>query len=414
MEIGQGIELVKTGIAVLMGVVVIVMAMALTISQSTVAAVASGQCGNAVTGARDYFSQDFILVDTATGRFKATNDGWQQIPVPDGTAVEVGSGGSLYVYDEFSSQIHQSLDGGATWSLTGVFTYTENSASDLFFASPVTSTIFMGVGYPVFPPPGLSGPYTGTYKSTDGGLTWREVITGGGADAMAFSPDFAQDGTAFVGIYSSIGKTTDWGETWTSTGSANLPTNALLKSNQPGSPNLPFIPPLLVISPQFSQDQTLFQIERGIFKSVDGGASWSYLDPPGYYPASVAISPDYIHDQTLLFADSSEPGNLFITHNGGQSWHSLNFPYTPNNTGLRLSGPYQPWPALPVVEPAGPYRVYLPLVMNSGSRSLELWAIGYDTAHVYHLMRSRDDGNAWEEVCVFEATHWSYLPVVSR
>ena len=403
----------KVSVTVAMVIVTIVSITVFWFNQSAIAIVTPEQCGNAITGARDYFSQDLILVDAATGRFKATNDGWQKISVPTGSAVEVGSGGSLYTYDKNSSQLHQSLDGGATWSLTGVFTYTEASVSDPLFASPVTNTIFMGVRYPVFPPPGLSGPYTGTYKSTDGGLTWREVITGSGAGAMAFSPDFAQDGTAFVDIYA-VWKTTDWGETWTPTGSTHLLANALLRTNRPDSPNIPFIQPLLVISPQFSQDQTLFQIGTGIFKSVDGGASWSYSDPPGYYPASAAISSDYIHDQTILFADSSGPDNLFITHDGGQSWHNLNFLYTPNNTGVRLSGPYQPWPTSPATVPTGTYQIYLPMMVNLDSHDLELWATGYDSNHIYHLMQSRDDGNTWEEVCVFEATHWSYLPVVSR
>jgi hypothetical protein len=404
----------KTRVAFFMTVVVVVMTAVPGARQLVKADVPSIQCENAITGARDYFSQDLVLVDAATGLYRATNGGWQKISVPTGSAVEVGSGGSLYVYDKSSSEIHRSLDGSATWSLTGIFTYTEDSASDHLFASPVTNTIFMGVRYPVFPP-GISAQYTGTYKSTDGGLTWREVITGSGAGAMAFSPDFAHDGIAFVDIYS-VWKTTDWGETWTPTGSTNLSANAPLKSNhQPDSPSFPFIQPLLVISPQFSQDQTLFQIGTAVIKSIDGGASWSFVsDSPGYYPASAAISPNYIHDQTILFADSSGPNNLFISHDGGQSWHSLNFPNTPNNTGVRLIGPYQPWPAPPVMVPTGTYQIYLPMVVNLDSHGLELWATGYDSNHIYHLMRSGDDGNTWEEVCVFEATHWSYMSVVCR
>ena len=83
----------------------------------------------------------------------------------------------------------------------------------------------------------------------------------------------------------------------------------------------------LVISPDFSSDKTLYASVRGggVYKTVDGGYTWQ--------PASngialkeekknikLAISPSYQVDQTV-FAGTTE--GLFETKDGGQNWAKL-------------------------------------------------------------------------------------------
>jgi len=261
----------------------------------------------------------------------------------------------------------------------------------------------MGVGY-TFP---ITGTLKGIYKSTDGGMTWRKVLDNYNANLITFSPNFAQDGIAFTefGSYKmtfGVWKTTDRGETW-SDSSNGLPVGASLTGY------------ILSISPQFVQDQTVFAIsDGGVFKSVDGGESWLRVGkPPGYLPIQIAVSPHYINDQTLLTGDYNE--GLFLSQDGGESWQHINFAVSPRQVGVRHIGSYQPWPPPSPPEPYGPYRIYLPFVNIHRAEQLEFWTVAYypwpDHSRLY---RSRDYGVTWEEVQVFEASHWLYMPFVSR
>lgn len=62
-------------------------------------------------------------------------------------------------------------------------------------------------------------PWWGILKSTNGGLTWTQVLTDGSRQYISVSPGFASDGTAFasLGYYHGalgIWKTTDGSDTW--------------------------------------------------------------------------------------------------------------------------------------------------------------------------------------------------------
>ncbi len=359
--------------------------------------------GNTIASGGHYFSQDLVVVYTDAGWFKATNEGWRQLLPQGGGDLSVGLGGALYYYRHATYEVQRSLDGGETWTMRGTFPFTETTSSESLSASPLTNTVFMGVSY-TFP---MTGTLKGIYKSTNGGMTWRRVLDNYDANLITFSPNFAQDGIAFTefGSYKmtfGVWKTTDWGETW-SDSSNGLPVGTSLTGY------------ILSISPQFAQDQTVFAIsDSGVFKSVDGGESWLRVGkPPGYLPIQIAVSPNYINDQTLLTGDYNE--GLFLSQDGGESWRHINFAVSPRQVGIRHIGPYQSWPPLSPPEPYGPYRIYLPFVNIYRAEQLEFWVVAYypwpDHSRLY---RSRDHGVTWEEVQVFEKSHWLYMPFVSR
>jgi hypothetical protein len=84
-------------------------------------------------------------------------------------------------------------------------------------------------------------------------------------------------------------------------------------------------PSVLVISPVFDSDQTIFFGTRwhGIYKSVDGGHTNSLVfDSMGAPVMSMAISPDFLSDATL-FASVRNKG-IFKTTDGGNSWVTVN------------------------------------------------------------------------------------------
>jgi len=371
--------------------------------QDDSAAQAYGICQNG-----HYFSQDLLIVCTGDGTYRATNDGWEQMLSPDGGHLSVSLAGVIYHYRGASTEIQRSLDSGKTWELVGTFPLTDTSSFGWLSASPITNTIFMGVSYE-FPE---IGPMKGIYKSSDGGATWSKTLDGYDANGVVFSPNFAEDGTAFTefGGYKltyGVWKTTDWGETWVRS-SDGLAT---------GMSRTGF---LLSISPQFALDHTVFAIRDilGVYKSIDDGHTWFrvsnlYLSSPSI----IAISPNYIFDQTLLAGDYDlEHSGLFLSRDGGASWEPLDFDAPPREVGLRLQAPFQPWPAPAPFVPSGPYSVYLPFVNAKRAEQFEFWVVTLTSLSdpVVHLYRSRDMGATWEEEWVLERSHRLYLPLMTH
>jgi photosystem II stability/assembly factor-like uncharacterized protein len=174
-----------------------------------------------------------------------------------------------------------------------------------------------------------AGTEGGLYKTTNGGDSWYQVIDDGiEITAIAFSPDLKRD-QVFAGdhrgiLYLSV----DGGETW----------QQILQISDSGAITA------IAISPSFSSDDTLFvgTEKDGIFKSVDGGASFAEANNSlsftlrGKYatfrtsttgPAirrsekdviSIAISPDYEKDSTVLASMWNEA--VFKSDDGGNTW----------------------------------------------------------------------------------------------
>lgn len=196
-----------------------------------------------------------------------------------------------------------SRDSGASWTslpmgdcgIARVYGFSPNYAQDLtIFNVAASCGNYWSYGGEVF-------------RSTDGGNSWGGIARLGGL-SLAFSPNYAVDQTVFVGT-SGIFKTNDGGSTWTAVSFSGYPTvNAL------------------VISPGYSNDFTVFAgTNSGVYKSADGGLSWSLLNVGlSYIPAitSLAISPNFVNDQTIL-ASGQLIGALKST-DGGANWSAVN------------------------------------------------------------------------------------------
>ena len=85
---------------------------------------------------------------------------------------------------------------------------------------------------------------------------------------ISISPDFASDGTMFLGTrYQGILKSTDGGKNWNNIWDLNWSRTRNRVVGWIAS---------LVISPNFSFDRTLYAgvYGAGIYKTVDGGKTW--------------------------------------------------------------------------------------------------------------------------------------------
>lgn len=347
-----------------------------------------------------HFGQDLVLACDSTGQlYRASDTNWQAITAPlQSAAVTVAPDDTVYLY---SQTLWRSTDKGHSWELVG-------QPSPYFFdvfPSPVSGTLFLTVrNIPAAAAPGAD-PWWGILKSTNGGLTWTQVLTDGSGQYISISPGFASDGTAFAspGYYHGalgIWKTTDGGDTW-------VPVNNGLQTGvQCLGPH-----PWVVVSPQFSQDQTAFTSDcTGLFKTTNGGQSWVKVNDIAPYTAP-ALSPNYRSDQ-ILVADDRWSG-LWLSHDGGQTFAQVRSD-TVYASGIRYQLPFEPAGVTTTPPISAAWQVYVPAIY--ATPDLEFWAVAKNapSSTPCYLYRSRDYGQTWQEVPVLEATSWAYLPVMNQ
>ena len=187
-----------------------------------------------------------------------------------------------------------STNGGSTWVQSGmVDTGVISIAISPAFASDRTT---FAAGYT-----------NGLYKSTDGGMTWTLLtIPGisGGLPKVVLSPGFATDGTVFAAAFvGGIYKSTNGGSTWSA-----LPGTASLRALD------------LQVSPNYVNDQTFFAgtLGHGLVQFTTGGTTMIPL--PSFsdtFVLAVGLSPNFVSDRTLFAAGYH---GLYKSTDGGTSW----------------------------------------------------------------------------------------------
>lgn len=187
----------------------------------------------------------------------------------------------------------------------------------------------------------------GVWKSEDAGADWNQSWEGpiDFVTALQMSPDFPNDGTIFAGIRGAgIYVSRDGAETWYAT---NTGFQYLQQIQATKSPNYNLDPPLhraikdilLVISPRYAEDRTVFASSAaGIFKSTDGGRTWVKLsvalslnDVP---VNALGISPEYGVDKTILV--SFKGRGLYRSTDGGATFESIGQNLLYGNFDLKL------------------------------------------------------------------------------
>ena len=207
------------------------------------------------------------------------------------------------------------------------------------------------------------GGFDGLFKSTDGGISWKEVetLSPGTITAFDISPTYAADKTLVAATYvgGEVWLSQNSGKTWKPKGFpgdfskahqdprrffdiafspvyakdrtifATLLYDKFLKSTNRGArwknvrvPEMPrgFI---IMISPDFSKDKTVFLFSQygTFYRSVDGGDSFLVLAKVartlGNSPPSGVISPDFARDRTIFI--ENEQG-VQRSVDGGSTW----------------------------------------------------------------------------------------------
>lgn len=176
----------------------------------------------------------------------------------------------------------------------------------------------------------ISHSFTYLLKSVDGGVTWAPSQVGlpyGVVSALAVSPTYASDGVLFCAVTvrgeGRVFTSADSGASWQASGVAPLGTRVSS----------------IAFSPSFVGDGTVFAATQGagLFRSVDGGASWQPLPTGVADIAAVALSPDFGVDQTVYAATAS---GLRRSNDAGASWFNPLPGYVGAVDALALSSAY--------------------------------------------------------------------------
>lgn len=232
--------------------------------------------------------------------------------------IYVGTGEEDFSGDSyFGLGVLKSTNAGSTWTmLSGPF-----AAGRMYIGSiavhPTNANIV------------LAGTSSGVYLTTDGGTTWTLVLSGADATGVMFNPSNGNTAYAALGSIGGSSKngvyvSTNAGSTWTldnGTGSGALPTTHMgrigiaLASSSPST--------LFAAIANTANGDLL-----GLYKSTNGGSSWSHLSaipdycaPQCWYDDVVAVDPA---NANVVYAGGSELyGTLYQSLNGGTSWANV-------------------------------------------------------------------------------------------
>jgi len=267
-------------------------------------------------------------------------------------AIYVGTGEENFSIDSYyGAGVLKSTDGGATWTVFG-------------------ASAFPGTGFPVAL--NANGPYIGAiavdpansnivlaalrgfgssfdegiWRSTNGGNSWVHVLPVTAfnnirATDVAFDPSDTTGGTAYAalgelgggGSKNGVYKSTDAGMTWTA-----LTISGFSAANF-GRISLAVGPPVSgstsgVLFAAVADASTFSQRLLGVFKSANGGTTWTQLTDPVVMPANgfcnfqcwydmaIRVSPV---NPSLVFVGgaagrSAVPETVFRSTDGGNSW----------------------------------------------------------------------------------------------
>jgi photosystem II stability/assembly factor-like uncharacterized protein len=189
----------------------------------------------------------------------------------------------------------------------------------------------------------------GAYVSHAQEATWRKINRGLHDSHLldiAFSPNFASDGTIFTVSNSAFYKTTIQHGSWTQIklgyhGWRRSLSAALSRIGLPKlfflrqSERVPLFPVRITVSPDYGSDETIYIGTRyqGIFRSVNAGLAWSQsLSVLHRRVSALVVSPDFRSDNTLYAGVDRE--GIYKTIDRGQTWQSI---YTDHHDNILLA-----------------------------------------------------------------------------
>ena len=254
--------------------------------------------------------------------------------------------------------VYRSIDGGENWTNMGL-RETEHIAKILVNPNQ-TNTVYVCASGKLW----SDSDERGLYKTTDGGKTWTKILKGANASTgcsmismdrqnpetiYASMWDFRRKGwtfrsggdgpTAFSG--SGLFKSTDGGKSWTE----------LTDKTANGLPSKPWGRVAVAVAP--SKPAVVYAFieaeipKDGLYRSDDGGKTWKHLDRSQnmiwrpFYFANLIVDPkdeNKIYKPDLSLIASNDGGRSFSNISGGAHGDFHDVWVNPNNTDNVITG----------------------------------------------------------------------------
>jgi photosystem II stability/assembly factor-like uncharacterized protein len=206
--------------------------------------------------------------------------------------------------------VFRTTDGGATWQKV-LYKDSKTGAIDVVFDPNNSSTLYASLWEVYRTPWSLSsgGPGSGLYRSTDGGATWSRLEGNGLPSGILGKIVISVSGADSSRVYAMIEhkesgglyRSDDSGDTWT-------------RVNDEGR----FRQRAWYFSHIFADPRsadTVYMLNTGLFRSTDGGKTFSLLPAPHGDHHGLWIDPD--NPQRLI---NGNDGGATVSTDGGQTW----------------------------------------------------------------------------------------------
>ncbi|HEY6809156.1 MAG TPA: glycosyl hydrolase, partial [Gemmatimonadales bacterium] len=266
-----------------------------------------------------------------TSRFSALH--WRLVGPFRGGRVDAVAGvvgqPLVYYFGATGGGVWKTVDGGLTWNPVADKTLTTGSIGALAVAESDPNVVYAGSGEETVR--GNVSPGDGMYKSTDAGKTWSKtgLADAGQIGRIAVHPRNADlvyvavighafGPNAMRGLYRSA----DGGKTWQRILSRNDSTGAIDVVLDPTNPRVIYAS--LWQAQRTPWDFSSGGAGSGLFKSTDGGDTWTELTRNKGMPAGVigridmAVSP--VDPERVWAVVEAKDGGVFRSDDGGTTW----------------------------------------------------------------------------------------------
>jgi photosystem II stability/assembly factor-like uncharacterized protein len=262
---------------------------------------------------------------------------WRQIgPFRGGRVLAVAgvtTQPQVYYFGATGGGVFKTTDGGATWIPVSDGQFANGDVGAIAVAESDPNVVYVGMGEACIR--GNASPGDGVYKSTDAGRTWKNV---GLKDTQQIGRVMIDPRNANVVYVAAVGhqfgpneqrgvfKSTDGGATWKQVLTRGPKAGAVDLSMDPNNPNV-------IYAAFWEVYRTPYSLESGgpgsgLWKSVDGGETWTDLSTKPGMPkgimgrVGVAVSP--ANPQRVYALIEANEGGAFRSDNGGDTWIRVN------------------------------------------------------------------------------------------
>jgi photosystem II stability/assembly factor-like uncharacterized protein len=257
-------------------------------------------------------------------------------PFRGGRAVAVAGvpgDGTTFYFGSVDGGIWKTIDAGMTWS--PIFDNEPVASIGALAVAPSDpKVIYAGTGESDIRSDLASG--NGVYKSTDAGRTWQNIGLGDSRQISHIVVDPRDPNVVYVGVLGDayipnaergVFKSTDGGAHWDKVLNQGPEIGIADLAIATESPNILFATTWHAHRPPWSTYAPIDGPGGGIYRSQDGGRSWSRLTGSGlpdgdWGRTAVAVSPN--GKRVYVLIDAAQKSGLYRSDDGGDNWTLAN------------------------------------------------------------------------------------------